>query len=143
MLNSDEPAHSRLTDGLSPEKKSAVVAALRARLPGDCVLSLEQELRPYECDGLTAFRQIPLAVVLPRGEAEICEILEICRRFDVPLVARGSGTGLSGGAMPHASGVVLSLARLNQILEVDPAARTARVQPGVRNLQVSEAAAPY
>jgi glycolate oxidase len=84
-----------------------------------------------------------MAVVLPRTEAQIREILMICRRLDVPVVARGSGTGLSGGAMPHASGVVLSLARMNQILELDPVARTARVQPGVRNLQVSEAAAPY
>jgi len=104
---------------------------------------LAEELRPYECDGLTAFRQLPMAVVLPHSEAQICEILAICRRLDVPVVARGSGTGLSGGAMPHAGGVILSLARLNRILELDPVARTARVQPGVRNLQVSEAAAPH
>src|SRR5438876_6007728 len=84
-----------------------------------------------------------MALVLPRNEAELCEILVICRRLDVPVIARGSGTGLSGGAMPHGSGVILSLARMNQILELDPVARTARVQPGVRNLQVSEAAAPY
>jgi glycolate oxidase len=84
-----------------------------------------------------------MAVVLPRSEDQVREILSVCHRFDVPVVARGSGTGLSGGAMPHASGVVLSLARLNQILELDPNARTARVQPGVRNLQVSEAAAAY
>src|SRR4051794_22590102 len=109
MQNADEPAYS--TPALTPsgEKKSAVVAALRAVLPAECVLSLEQELRPYECDGLTAFRQLPMAVVLPRKEAQISEILSICRGLDVPVVARGSGTGLSGGAMPHASGVVLSL----------------------------------
>jgi len=86
---------------------------------------------------------MPLAVVLPKTEEQVREIISICHRLDVPVVARGSGTGLSGGAMPHAAGVVLSLARLNQILEVDPLARTARVQPGVRNLQVSEAAAAY
>jgi glycolate oxidase len=86
---------------------------------------------------------MPLAVVLPESEQQVREIISLCHRLDVPVVARGSGTGLSGGAMPHAAGVVLSLARLNRILEVDPLARTARVQPGVRNLQVSEAAADH
>jgi glycolate oxidase len=143
MLNNDEPLQSNFAQTPSGERKAAVVAALSECLPAGCVLSQDEELRPYECDGLTAFRQMPLAVVLPRTEAEICEILGVCSHLDVPVVARGSGTGLSGGAMPHGSGVVLSLARLNQILEVDPLARTARVQPGVRNLQVSEAAAPY
>src|SRR3981081_2152055 len=143
MQNGDEPAQSVPALAPSLERKSAVAAALRAVLPADCVLSRDEELRPYECDGLTAFRQVPMAVVLPRTEAQICEILSVCRRLDVPAVARGSGTGLSGGAMPHGCGVILSLARRNQILELDPVARTARVQPGVRNLQVSEAAAPY
>jgi glycolate oxidase len=143
MHTPDEPVQSNLDDVPRPERKSAVVTALRLALPAGCVLSNEEELRPYECDGLTAFRQIPLAVVLPRTEEQVREIISICHRLDVPVVARGSGTGLSGGAMPHAAGVVLSLARLNQILEVDPLARTARVQPGVRNLQVSEAAAAY
>jgi len=143
MQNADEPAQSILTDAPSAARKSAVVTALRAALPADCVLSQDEELHPYECDGLTAFRQMPMAVVLPRTEAEILEIVSICRHLDVPVVARGSGTGLSGGAMPHASGVVVSLARMNRILELDPLARTARVQPGVRNLQVSEAAAPH
>jgi glycolate oxidase len=143
MQNADEPAQSVPTLAPSRERKSAVTAALRVVLPAECVLSLDEELRPYECDGLTAFRQLPMAVVLPHSEAQICEILAICRRLDVPVVARGSGTGLSGGAMPHAGGVILSLARLNRILELDPVARTARVQPGVRNLQVSEAAAPH
>jgi glycolate oxidase len=143
MQNTDEPRYSSVTEAPSAVRKSAVVAALCEVLPRGSVLSEDEELRPYECDGLTAFRQIPLAVVLPRTEAEICEILSICRLLDVPLVARGSGTGLSGGAMPHAAGVVLSLARMNKILEIDPLARTARVQPGVRNLQVSEAAAPF
>ena len=143
MPTSDEPIQSNLGDVPRPERKSAVVSALRHTLPEGCVLSDEEELRPYECDGLTAFRQMPLAVVLPKTEEQVREIISICHRLDVPVVARGSGTGLSGGAMPHAAGVVLSLARLNQILEVDPLARTARVQPGVRNLQVSEAAAAY
>jgi len=143
MQDTDEPVHTTLSEAPTVERKSAVDTALRKVLPADCVLSRDEELRPYECDGLTAFRQIPMLVVLPRTEAEICEILSICHRLDVPVVARGSGTGLSGGAMPHASGVILSLARLNRILELNPVARTARVQPGVRNLQVSEAAAAF
>ncbi len=143
MPTRDEPGQSDLGHVPRPDRKSAVVTALRHGLPADCVLSNEEELRPYECDGLTAFRQMPLAVVLPKNEEQVREIISICHRLDVPVVPRGSGTGLSGGAMPHAAGVVLSLARLNQILEVDPLARTARVQPGVRNLQVSEAAAAY
>src|SRR3569832_1471477 len=143
MPTSDEPIQSNLGDVPRPERKSAVVTALRHTLPEGCVLSDEEELRPYECDGLTAFRQMPLAVVLPKTEEQVREIISICHRLDVPVVARGSGTGLSGGAMPHAAGVVLALARLNRILEVEPLSRTARCQPGVRNLQVSEAAAAY
>ena len=143
MQNADEPIQSVLTEVPPKARKSAVVAALRAGLPTGCVLAEDEELRPYECDGLTAFRQTPLAVVLPRTEDQVREIILICDRLHVPVVARGSGTGLSGGAMPHGAGVVLSLARLNNILELDPIARTARVQPGVRNLQVSEAAADY
>jgi glycolate oxidase len=143
MQNADEPLQCVLTDVPSQERKSAVVVALRNGLPAECVLVGEEELRPYECDGLTAFRQIPLAVVLPRTEEQVRKIIAICHRLDVPVVARGSGTGLSGGAMPHGTGVVLSLARMNAILELDPIARTARVQPGVRNLQVSEAATAY
>jgi glycolate oxidase len=143
MQNADEPLQCDLTDVPRQERKSAVVAALRNGLPAECVLAREEELRPYECDGLTAFRQIPLAVVLPRAEDQVREIISICHRLDVPVVARGSGTGLSGGAMPHGAGVVLSLARMNKILDLDPIARTARVQPGVRNLQVSEAAAAH
>jgi glycolate oxidase len=143
MYTRDEPIQSNLTGVPGAARKSAVVTALRNQLPDECVLSNEHELRPYECDGLTAFRQMPLAVVLPKTEEQVREIISICHRLDVPVVARGSGTGLSGGAMPHAAGVVLSLARLNRILEIDALARTARVQPGVRNLQVSEAAAAH
>src|ERR1700726_268635 len=143
MQNADEPVQSVLTLAPSRERKSAVAGALRAVVPAECVLSRDEELRPYECDGLTAFRQVPLAVVLPRTEDQVREILSICHRLDVPVVARGSGTGLSGGAMPHGAGVVLSLARMNKILDLDPIARTARVQPGVRTLQVSESAAAH
>ena len=139
----DEPAWSDPCRSLSPDNQRAVLEALRAMLPADSVLSQESELRPYECDGLTAFRCLPLAVVLPRTEAQIREVLLVCRRFDVPVIARGAGTGLSGGAMPHPCSVILSLARLNRIISVDPVSRIARVQPGVRNLAVSEAAAPF
>jgi glycolate oxidase len=143
MSNADEPMQSILSEAPARGRQVAVAAALRQVLPDECVLSRDEELRPYECDGLTAFRQIPMIVVLPRTEEHVRDVLAICHRLEVPVVARGSGTGLSGGAMPHASGVVLSLARMNRILELDPVARRARVQPGVRNLQVSEAAAPH
>jgi glycolate dehydrogenase FAD-linked subunit len=123
--------------------QSDVAAALRQVLPDDCVLSRDEQLRPYECDGLSVFRQKPMLVALPRTEEEVRHVLVTCRRLEVPVVARGAGTGLSGGSTPHESGVLLSLARLNRILQIDPLARTARLQPGVRNLKVSEAAAPH
>jgi glycolate oxidase len=121
-------------------RQTEVAAALRQVLPMESVLWRDEELRPYECDGLTAFRQKPMLVVLPRTEDEVRHVLVTCRRMEVPVVARGAGTGLSGGATPHETGVLLSLARLNRILQIDPLARIARLQPGVRNLQVSEAA---
>jgi len=124
-------------------RRREVARALADLLPPDCLLSREEELRPYECDGLAAYRQQPLLVALPRTEAQVCAVVRACHALSVPLVARGAGTGLSGGAMPHAAGVLLSLARFDRILGIDPVARTARVQPGVRNLAVSEAAAPF
>src|SRR5712671_621746 len=120
-----------------------IAAALRSFLPEDCVLSREEERRPYECDGLTVFRQLPGLVVLPRTEEHLRQVLLTCSRLQVPVVARGAGTGLSGGATPHAQGVLLSCARLNRILEIDPHGRTARLEPGVPNLRVSEAAAAH
>src|SRR5262249_55773651 len=118
-----------------------IVSTLRALLPEGCVLASEEERRPYECDGLPVFRALPLAVVLPQDEEQVVAVLDACCRLKVPLVARGSGTGLSGGATPHEQGVLLSLSRMNRILELDPLARTARLQAGVPNLKVSEAAA--
>ena len=120
-----------------------VATALREVLPADCVLFREEERRPYECDGLTAFRELPAVVVLPRTDEEVHQVLLTCSRLNVPLVARGSGTGLSGGATPHPRGVLLSCARMSRVLEIDPLNRIARLQPGVPNLKVSEAAAPY
>src|SRR6204780_4424031 len=139
----DESRWSGVPEAPAPERRLAVAQALRALLPADCVLSRDEELHPYECDGLAVFRQQPMLVVLPRTEEELRAVLRACRRLEVPVVARGAGTGLSGGAMPHASGVVLSLARFDRILEINASARIARVQPGVRNLAVSEAAAAY
>ncbi|MGB4228923.1 MAG: FAD-linked oxidase C-terminal domain-containing protein [Candidatus Dechloromonas phosphoritropha] len=123
--------------------RAALVARLKTILPAYCLRVDEEDLRPYECDGLTAYRELPLAVCLPESEGQVIDILRTCHQLGVPVVARGAGTGLSGGAMPHAQGVVLSLARFNKILRVDRNARLAVVQPGVRNLAVSEAAAPF
>jgi glycolate oxidase len=120
-----------------------IAAALRQVLPAECILAREEERRPYECDGLTAFRQLPAVVVLPRTEEEVHAALVCCHGNGIPLVARGSGTGLSGGATPHARGVLLSCARMNRVLEIDPHNRIARLQPGVPNLKVSEAAAVH
>src|SRR6202047_4065953 len=120
-----------------------IAAALAAVLPPDCVLAREEERRPYECDGLTAFRELPAVVALPLTDEELRPILLTCSALKVPLVARGSGTGLSGGATPHPRGVLLSCARMNRVLEIDPLNRTARLQPGVPNLRISDLAAPH
>jgi glycolate oxidase len=125
------------------ERQRQVVAALGPVLPEGGLLWTPEDTTPYECDGLTAYRQRPLAVALPETEDQVRAVLRACHALNVPVVARGAGTGLSGGAMPHALGVTLSLARFNRILSIDPVSRTARVQCGVRNLAISEAAAPY
>ncbi|GAC1531472.1 MAG: FAD-linked oxidase C-terminal domain-containing protein [Ramlibacter sp.] len=119
-----------------------LLPALRAVLPAHALLWHAEETRPYECDGLTAYRERPLAVALPETEEQVQGVLRACHALRVPVVARGAGTGLSGGAMPNRVGVTLSLAKFNRILAVDPVSRTARVQCGVRNLAISEAAAP-
>jgi len=124
-------------------RQREVVAALRAFLPERVVLFQQEDVKPYECDGLSAYRQVPMVVVLPENEVEVQRILRTCFDLRVPVVARGAGTGLSGGALPLVNGVLLSLAKFMRILEIDPQARTARMQPGVRNLAISEAAAPY
>ncbi len=119
-----------------------LVAALAPLLPAHALLHQAEQTTPYECDGLTAYRQRPLAVALPETEAQVAAVLKACHALGVPVVARGAGTGLSGGAMPHAAGLTLALAKFNRIVAIDPLARTARVQCGVRNLAISEAAAP-
>jgi glycolate oxidase len=128
---------------IDPARRQQVAAALRAVLPERCVLSDPEDTHPYECDGLAAYRQLPMVVTLPDSEAQVLAILNICRKLDVPIVPRGAGTGLSGGALPMPDGVVISTARLNRIVRVEPYSRTAVVQPGVRNLAISEAAAPH
>jgi glycolate oxidase len=122
--------------------QSRIVAALAEVLPGHAVLHTPEDTTPYECDGLTAYRQRPLCVALPETEDQVQQVLKVCHRLGVPVVARGAGTGLSGGAMPHAEGVTLSMAKFNRIVSVDAQTRTAVVQCGVRNLAISEAAAP-
>src|SRR5450830_658004 len=127
----------------SPARQREVVAALKAVVPPHCVLFDEEDTRPYECDGLAAYRQLPMVVVLPENEAQVVSILKTCHDLNVQIVPRGAGTGLSGGAMPIADGVVVSTAKFNKIVSMDKYSRTAVVQPGVRNLAISEAAAPY
>ena len=123
--------------------RAGLVAELARVLPPAALLTTEEDLRPYECDGLSAYRRLPVAVALPETEAEVVAVVKACRAAGVPVVARGAGTGLSAGALPHPQGVVLSLAKMKRILRVDPVARIAVVQPGVRNLAISEAAAPH
>lgn len=125
------------------ERQSEVVAALKPLLPPHALLWNVEDTAPYECDGLTAYRARPIAVALPETEASIAAVLKVCHSLNVPVVARGAGTGLSGGALPHEMGVTLSLAKFNRILAIDAAARTAAVQCGVRNAAISEAAAPH
>jgi glycolate oxidase len=127
----------------SLSRQREVVAALREQLPAHAVLFNEEDTRPYECDGLSAYRQLPMIVTLPENEAQVVAVLKVCHRLNVQIVPRGAGTGLSGGATPIADGVVLSTARLNRIVKLDPHARTAVVQPGVRNLAITEAATPH
>jgi glycolate oxidase len=124
-------------------RQAEVVRALQAVVPAHALLWQAEDTVPYECDGLTAYRERPLVVVLPETEAQVAAVLKACHALDVPVVARGAGTGLSGGAMPHALGVTMSLAKFNRILKIDPRSRTAVVQAGVRNLAISEAAAPH
>jgi len=136
---------SALAEPVAPDstRQQQVVSALRAVLPHAAVLSHAEEVKPYECDGLSAYRQSPMLVALPENEVQVQRILRTCHDLGVPVIARGAGTGLSGGALPRGDGVLLSLAKLMRILEIDPQARVARVQPGVRNLAISEAAAPH
>ena len=116
---------------------------LRQYVPASALLLDEESRRVYECDGLSAHRVMPGCVVLPESIEQVQQICRYCYDHNIPVIARGAGTGLSGGAMPHENGVLLSLAKFDQIIAIDPQAKLARVQPGVRNLGISQAAAPY
>jgi len=128
---------------LSLSRRQDVARALRAFLPARAVLFEEEDTRPYECDGLTAYRQLPMVVALPESEEQVRRVLQLCASMNVPVVPRGAGTGLSGGALPLGDGVLLSMAKFMRVLRVDPRARIAVVQPGVRNAVISEVAAPF
>ena len=123
--------------------KTALIQALQHFIPAESILFDEEDLKPYECDGLSAYRALPLIVVLPETIEQVQRVLTLCYENRVPVVARGAGTGLSGGALPHEQGVLLSLAKFKNILHIDPNRRIARVQPGVRNLAISQAADQY
>lgn len=123
--------------------KDHLIQAFRQLLPFEAVLSETEELRPFECDGLSVYRRLPMLVVLPDTVEQVQSIMRICHEAKVPVVARGAGTGLSGGALPLENGVLLSLAKFRQIVNIDPQNAMATVQPGVRNLAISEAAAVH
>jgi glycolate oxidase len=142
-VRSEAPGADAPSQAARQRRQAEVVAALSGCLPRTALLFRHEDTAPYECDALTAYRVAPLVVAIPETEAQVAAILKICHRLGVPVIARGAGTGLSGGVTPHPEGVVLSLAKFNKILAVDAAACTATVQCGVRNLAISEAAAPY
>jgi glycolate oxidase len=144
-MNPREHSASRDQDfsDIDAAVRQRLLAGLAGVVPATALLATAEDLKPYECDGLSAYRRLPLAVVLAASEAQVVAVLKVCHDLGVPVVARGAGTGLSGGALPHENGVVLSMAKMKQIVRLDPVARVAVVQPGVRNLAISEAAAPY
>ena len=125
------------------EARSGLVRALRGILPPESLLVDAEDLRPFECDGLSVYRQLPMVVALPETIEQVQSIMRLCHDWQVPVVARGAGTGLSGGALPLDNGVLLSLAKFRNILNIDADNAIATVQPGVRNLAISEAAAAF
>lgn len=120
-----------------------LIKALTAVLPADAILTDKEAMKPFECDGLSAYRRLPLVVVLPDTVEQVRQIMVLCQQHKIPVVARGAGTGLSAGALPHEDGVLLNLAKLNRILNIDEKNRTARLLPGVRNLAISDAVSKY
>lgn len=133
----------RVDGALPAVDKTALLTELRQSLPDLDILHTQEDLKPYECDGLSAYRTTPMLVVLPERIEQVQQLLKLCHARGVPVVARGAGTGLSGGALPLEKGILLVMARFNQILEINREGRFARVQPGVRNLAISQAAAPF
>jgi glycolate oxidase len=143
MNAAERPAPADISPEERQRRQAEVANALSALLPPRALLWRREDVAPYECDGLTAYREHPLVVALPETEEQVAAVLRTCHGLQVPVIARGAGTGLSGGALPHRMGVTLSLAKFNRIVKIDPLARTAVVQCGVRNLAISEAAAPF
>lgn len=133
----------RLDGQIGAFEKADVLADLQSALPSLTLLHKPEDLHPFECDGLAAYRVLPMLVAMPETREQVQGLLSRCHALGVPVVTRGAGTGLSGGALPLERGVLLVMSRFDSILNVDPDARVARLQPGVRNLAISEAAAPY
>lgn len=126
-----------------PFDRNGLLSELRTVLAENALLSEEEDLHPYESDGLTAYRRLPMLVCLPETVDQVQQIMRICYERQVPVVARGAGTGLSGGALPHSEGVLLSLAKFTHIIDIDLDNRIARVEPGVRNIAISQAVAEH
>src|SRR3984957_17736336 len=144
MVDTAERSATRpSSSGPSSARAAALAAAMREICGASDVLTDPLELRTYECDGLTSPRTVPAPLVLPEPADEAAAVVRVCARAGVPFVARGSGTGLSGGALPHAEGVLIVLTRMRRVLEVDAVSRRAVVEPGATNLSVTQAAAPY
>ncbi len=123
--------------------KETLVKEFSSFLPTESVKYETEDLTPFECDGLSAYPQIPLIAVLPENEEQVCQVMKVCNQFKVPIVFRGAGTGLSGGAIPYDQGVLLVLTKLKRIVHINPVGRYAVVQPGVRNAAISEATRKY
>jgi len=128
-------------DGAVLDRRERIVAVLRTIVPGEGVIAAEREMRPYESDGLTAYRQLPMVVVLPETTEQVAEILRYCHSEGIKVVPRGAGTSLSGGALPLADGVLLGMAKFNRIREIDFENRVVVAEPGVTNLAVTGAVA--
>ena len=128
-------------DGAVLARRARIVAALRTIVPGEGVIATEREMKPFESDGLTAYRQPPMVVVLPETTEQVAQVLHYCHDEGIKVVPRGAGTSLSGGALPLADGVLLGMAKFNRIREIDFESRVAVVEPGVTNLAVSNAVA--
>ncbi|MEQ9022956.1 MAG: FAD-binding protein, partial [Pseudomonadales bacterium] len=138
-IDSAIPIHS--SQETLEKRKNELISAFGQILDSDAIIADVETQKPYECDGLAMYCALPLLVVMPETVPQVQAIMRICHEQNVPVVARGSGTGLSAGAMPHEQGVLLSMSRFSQILRIDPKACTATLQPGVRNLEITEAAA--
>src|SRR5699024_3515127 len=139
----DAPATHPGPSAEAAEKLDHLIERLRHILPADALLTDSEDTSPFESDGLSLYKTRPPVVALPENEAQVIAVLDVCREFRVPVVPRGAGTGLSGGALPHEQGVLLGLSKLNRIKSIDRESATAIVEPGVRNLAISEAAQPY